>query len=624
MNSRQYNLLKHFINRKDEFLIGSQLAITLDISTRTLQSEIANLKKELSTNGAEIRSMAGRGYQLVITDSKKFNEYMSLYENSRVDNNDSDQRVHLILRYLLSSSYIKSEDLYRKLFISASTFSSDLKTVKEILKKYKLSTISKPHYGMHVSGKEQDIRLCLVKEVIAKYPSIAQFAVSVGLSFDLINDITAESLIENSYKISDLTFQSLIMYVMACIIRNRNDSHITDLDENNIVFMHEFTVAKTILKKLSLIYHFSFTNGDINDIAQTIIGKRYYDNEELITVDSQEIVNGMLKHIKDKTGVDFAWDVELRLSLALHIMPMQIRATEGFIPENDLTYTIKANYLYAYEIATIATAYLSDIFHYMFGEEEISYLALHFNISLDKMKVNNRPKKVLVLCSSRRANSLLLRYNLYKHFGERFSGLNIQNIYEATGEFDDYDIIFSTTLNSSIVPKNAILINYFLTDKDYQKIDMALSGIKGSDFLSSFFKEDLFISELDANNKEEVIKAMCQHCLSRRNVVENFYDLTMEREKFGATAFHNMIALPHPDHSTSEKLFVTVAILKEAILWGDLPVQLVLLISPGEDIEEIRNFFNIISSFISEGNIVEQIIEKRSFSFFISSLIKLV
>ncbi|WP_434127399.1 helix-turn-helix domain-containing protein, partial [Enterococcus faecium] len=71
----------------------------------------------------------------------------------------NDDFVSRIIEFFIQEeTYIKSEMLCERLFISQSKLSQELKKLRRILSHYQLSIQTKPYYGMKLSGSEFDLR----------------------------------------------------------------------------------------------------------------------------------------------------------------------------------------------------------------------------------------------------------------------------------------------------------------------------------------------------------------------------------------------------------------------------------------------------------------------------------
>ena len=71
MNDRQRGILLHLVAAEDP-LTSDYLAQQLDVSSRTIKSDMVVLSAELRENGAELISRRNRGYSLQILDDERF------------------------------------------------------------------------------------------------------------------------------------------------------------------------------------------------------------------------------------------------------------------------------------------------------------------------------------------------------------------------------------------------------------------------------------------------------------------------------------------------------------------------------------------------------------------------
>lgn len=113
-------------------------------------------------------------------------------------------------------------------------------------------------------------------------------------------------------------------------------------------------------------------------------------------------------------------------------------------------------------------------------------------------------KNVLFICSSRRSDSLLIKSGIYNHFSNRISQIDVKNLYEIHSiNPSEYDVIFSTTLNDKRVPKNAIKLNHFLTNTDYNTIEFALNHGSIFKMIEPLFSKSRFITNLKSRKQRK-------------------------------------------------------------------------------------------------------------------------
>lgn len=385
LNERQKQIFLCLDENKNSFIKGIELANKVNCSLKTLQNTVKEMKIILEKYQLEIISMTSKGYNLIIHDQQEYNDFKQLLLESddKKDFNNQGYRITYILSTLLSDNhFVKADDLASQMYVSRSSVSSDLKIVKRVLEKYQLKIEHKPNYGMIVVGLEKDKRDCIIKE---------QLELQLGHStikkewLATISDIVVDSLMKAKYRISDVVLQNLVLHICVSIQRMQHGIYI-DNPQMARQYGHEHVIAKKILDELASIYHFIVTENEISFLAIHLLGKRSYEENDLISKEIDYFVNGMLEEIKIKTDIDFYGDVELKISLALHLVPLLVRLESQMQLQNTMIQDIQANYPLAYDVAVIAASYISEQKHYQLSSDEVGYLAVHFSLSLSKKR----------------------------------------------------------------------------------------------------------------------------------------------------------------------------------------------------------------------------------------------
>lgn len=625
LTTRQKKIVKLLYEHEGNFIKGVQLSHMLECSIKTLQNDIKELKNVLSKYHIDIQSATGKGYQLIIhneKDFKSFEKELVEKENYEDFNNQSNRITYILSQLLLKDTYIKSDQLADEMYVSRSSISSDIKIVKKILEKYQLSIDHKPNYGMKVIGTERQKRDCITKERLTrnlKNDSIKNEWISI------VSDIVVETLMQTKYRISDVVLQNLVLHIWVSIQRMKDGIYIENQQSLN-KYAHEKMIAKIILDKLSSIYHFETKESEVDFLALHLLGKRSYEEQDIISSEIDRFVNDMLEYIKLKTDIDFIGDLELKISLALHLNPLFIRLENQMQLQNSMTKDIQSNYPLAYDIAVIGAAYIQQQKNYSLSDDEIGYLAVHFSLSLVKKENKVNPKKVLVICNARRGDYLMIQHTFLKEFNEMISDLHIANANEISQlQVDSYDCVFTTFLNHPLIPKRALRINFFIDQKDRQRIRRALLGQNASSDILNYFQKDYFMENVNATTKEEIIHQMCNLANHYIDFDTDLYSACMRREQLGSTAYGHLIALPHPDSLISQKTIVVTAILKKPIIWSGQKVQLVFLICVEKgNQKDLRTLFEWISKLMIDQKNVEDIIQNSHYDTFMKYLKTLI
>ena len=236
----------------------------------------------------------------------------------------------------------------RDRYISRSQISNDIKLAKNILSSYHLTLISKPYYGIKIIGKENDIRNYIIQEKLKIKNLVCDEITHTFNSHEHINDINnivIKILTHSHYIISDIALQNLILHIVTTVNRIKS-GHLIHMDSLNIspVYAHVIDISKNILEKCADIYNFEFNDDEIFFLALNLYGKREFDKQEFITDEINNLVFLGLYKIKEIFGLDFTSNLNLRISLGLHILPLLTRINTNMQLRNIMTFNIKQKY----------------------------------------------------------------------------------------------------------------------------------------------------------------------------------------------------------------------------------------------------------------------------------------
>jgi mannitol/fructose-specific phosphotransferase system IIA component (Ntr-type) len=114
---------------------------------------------------------------------------------------------------------------------------------------------------------------------------------------------------------------------------------------------------------------------------------------------------------------------------------------------------------------------------------------------------------------------------------------------------------------------------------------------------SDFICRDAIRTQLEADEKEAVIRAMGQALVEAGKISQDNYEsiiaAILKREELGSTGIGRGVAVPHTKHPAVDKLVGTVAISEEGVdfdsLDGEKVHLLFLLISPPDISRQLRD-----------------------------------
>ena len=165
-----------------------------------------------------------------------------------------------------------------------------------------------------------------------------------------------------------------------------------------------------------------------------------------------------------------------------------------------------------------------------------------------------------------------------------------------------------------------MLINFFLTEADHQKIEMALSGITNSADVLHHFHKHLFYAGPCAS-KSELIQILCGKSESMFPTSGRLLHSIMLHETITSTYFGNGVAMPHPDQPMTDQSFISVGIPDKPLLWeGEESASLVLLVSIEKDNPAALQIWQYLSYLLSDEDIIQRIIDNPTYENFTDSI----
>lgn len=617
LTKRQIEILLNLFSNLDAPVSLQVFTDQFHLSLRSIQTDIAEIKETIKEHGLYIENNKNC-ICMSITNQETANIFMNSiiqdYNLNQFFEDQSSRISYIISRLLDSNDYLKSADLADEMYISRSQISNDIKLAKNMLSSYHLTLISKPYYGIKIIGKENDIRNYIIQEKL-KIKNLVCDEITHSFSshehIDDINNIVIKILTHSHYIISDIALQNLILHIVTAVNRIKS-GHLIHMDSLNIspVYAHVIEISKNILEKCADIYNFEFNDDEIFFLALNLYGKREFDKQEFITDEINNLVFLGLYKIKEIFGLDFTSNLNLRISLGLHILPLLTRINTNIQLRNIMTFNIKQKYTLAYDLASTFTNTIIPSDKKIL-DDEIAYVALHFVNYIDENSPQKK-KRMLIISSLRRSETILLQNNILRNFPSIKEVKIISKNSLSTTNVNNYNVI-CTTENDIFINNNKIQkISYFLNDTDIKKIELLLDGFNGPKDILDCFSEDLFYYG-DAPSKNAVIKWLYEMAYKQGLADEKLYHSIMNHENVTSTYFGNYLAIPHPEIFLSETSFISVAILPKPILWDDEYVDIVFLVSIQKNNPNAFKLWSYLSFLISNNTTLEEIKKEPTF-----------
>lgn len=449
-----------------------------------------------------------------------------------------------------------------------------------------------------------------------------------SVTMQLIADCVERVTVAEGFTVNSLLYQNLLVHIAVALLRIEHGCYVP-IDPHRLSSMRgtrEFAVAQMIAHAIADKTGIILPDEEAAYIAIHLAGKQtlYAPEDDRGLVISDEVwdlVSRMLELVWQAFRFDFRGDLELRMNLARHIVPLSVRLRYNMKLKNPMLADIKRRYPLAFSMAVDASSILVKRYGSTLSEDEVAYIALAFALALERQKSQPAKKKVLMVCATGTGSARLLEFRYLKEFGEYIDSITTCDVLHIdTVDFSDIDYVFTTVPLHRDLPVPVREVQFFLDDiREVEDVRELLRGaapsrISNQDRLSPYFDSRLFLPHLSASSKQEALDVLLDCVCQCKVVSDNFRELVWKREALAATSFGNLVAMPHPMQVSSQESFVCVAILEEPIEWDGFghEVQLVFLtaLSDAGGVEQ-HAFLETLSRFMVSSFGVQSLIEQR-------------
>ncbi|TKH34597.1 PTS fructose transporter subunit IIA [Paenibacillus polymyxa] len=644
MNARMVSILQHLL-AADAPVKSDYLAKLIQVTSRTIRSDIRELDEFLSKHGAAIKSVRSRGYELKITDNRSFRALLQqLFLSGEPDDPGSPgyRQLYLIKRLLLADHYVKLEDLADELYISKSTVQNDFKEVKQTLQGYGITIDKRPNYGVKLKGDEIQLRFCLSEFIVSRSEEQggtlhAALRIVPPHEMTLICGIVLEQTQKYEVTLSDIAFSNLSIHIaIACKrIRDGNQVAMLSTEIGDLRGTDEFRAAEHIVGLIEKELQLSFPEDEIAYIAMHLAGNKWFVGiegqqiedmgpEKLLDWNIYELGKEMLAEIDRDLNLNISRDTELLIGICLHLKPALNRVKYGMSIRNPILEHVKSNYSLAFQAGVIGAKLVESKLNIAIPEAEMGYLAIHIGAAIERQRMNTRPKRCLVVCTSGVGSARLLKYKLQSTFGSSLEVAGTTEYYKLQQvPLHDIDFVVSTIPIQLSLSVPVVVVQTLLGGSDMDKIGSFLAGEAEFDF--HYIREELVFLRQNFTTKEEVISFLGQKIYAEGLIrsAEGFIGLVLEREQAAPTAYGNLVAVPHPIIPQSNQTVWAVCTLQQPIEWGDKPVQFICLLSIEKNGKEPPSkMYNHLMELVDNSDIVQQMLKCETYEEFSRIIVK--
>lgn len=623
-SERERKIIMEIANA-DKFITGKSLSLLLNVSMRTIQTEIAKINRQLF-----LIHSSNRGYS-IDTDN---------YNLCSHHTQPAQSYEHLILRKLISSgkSY-HIDELADHFYISTSSLEKTLNSFKSLLSIYDLR-ICRKKMCIHIDGNELSKRKFINHLILEETtPTFGNFS-NLNLYFPNINTDKMKSIIVNSinkfnYSVDNTYLSNIIINISIALYRMKDEHYVNETTYHDTANLSiEFRIAKEICGQYSAHLHINPSNADLIHIATLLAGQiRPLSDMPDIEFASEVMTEKFLNQIGNILLSSFNYymlDIDYSDSLyafALHVNNMIIRLRNMQPVTNDILENIKRNCPFIHDVSVQIAKQIGDTYGLHIPDSEIGYISVHIGYLIENATKKGNKIKVTLLCHEYHHIMERIKNKLTAHFSELID-ISIADFEHKQAVTSIDADLFITTTPLNIAGAKTICISPFYTNKDYIEIDRVIHAClkkkhenRYNQLLSSLFHEKLFFKQENLNTKEEVIKFLGQKVINFGLCEDGFIESALLREKLSSTCFFDTFAIPHAIELNAKKTMFCVLINKKGITWDKRKIYIVLMIAVNaNDRKKFMEIYNGIVQTLDTPEKVELLISADTHVEFINYL----
>ncbi|OTP88126.1 hypothetical protein B6D12_08155 [Gilliamella apicola] len=622
------DLFDFFLLKKEPILI-KDIASTINVSERTIRTDISNLNDYLINKNAKIKLIRQKGYILDCEDEKKIIDWWGNFnktEGYSLLGSLKERQNYLFALLLNELKYYSVYELMEHLCISKNTLYMYLKNIRKTLSNYNLKLINNTNTGFKVIGTEYDKRkaildLFLINDLqsyLVGFTDLEKLFLT-NIDLDLLKTLESKHLYSLQLLDSDFYHKNIISTIALAIARVKEGLTINEISiEVPKLMDHALDAIYLFLKEIENSFSITLPINEINYFILTlsINVPRLIKNPKNHPSESSIIVDELLTSIYETSNLNWTKDKILFEDLVNHIENFIKISSIDKERKNPILSTIINSFPFAYSLSLTHLGVIGKKYNIFFSEDEVGYIALHIAGAIERHKAKTQQLNVIIVCGGGFAMSKIIESKINKKFPNKF---NIKKTYSYAefqlSNISDIDLTITTLpftqentptvyIDMSNIDKAIDDLKYYLTDDQINNNVMQL-----------FNPENFYYFDTDKLSKKDLLVKMAVD-LEKQNIVSaDFVSSVLERESLQTTLINDVIAIPHSMTMIANRSRVSVAIFPNGIQWEkDKKCNFIFLLAISKTDNEITdNLYDLILNLIDDKAMTKQLLKAYTF-----------
>ena len=419
--------------RDYEVLELDSMSEYLGVSVKTLKNQLKELAEILKEFGVDIRFVSGN--QLMVRGHEKFAEVMSM----SIPRFEMEFERRFLLLLVLHDNFLTIQEIADELLVSKSYAEKHLAS---IMKKYPEDIQAQRHYGIRYAASQNKRREVFVK-ILFPYLFGEDYIVALeqfdSLHFPLFHYFTKKQMERTRgavlqlqglewFQLTDESLQQLFLYILFLV--RHADSGNTERPaaiQEDFINTQEFDGLFEWIPGWCQEFGLPDSKEELRYMYTLLLSlrKQKIACQDQIMEKMRHPIQEILKGITERLSVDFCNDEDLIEGLSSHIYTTILRGNHLDI-ETDayMVKSMKRQYPFGFEMAAIAADYIADMYNLSMKENDLIYLAIHFQAAIERMKDEGEKTKIIIVCHFGAAAARIIRSKIERKLvGVKVTGM---------------------------------------------------------------------------------------------------------------------------------------------------------------------------------------------------------
>ncbi|OOV77009.1 MULTISPECIES: BglG family transcription antiterminator [Mammaliicoccus] len=576
MLDRHVKLIKLLLLNSESYLNGNEIADYLIVSNRTVRNDIKYINTEIIEN--VIISVKGRGYRL----------NKELYSINEIENiliqyteKNGQTMIKLAYQLLMYKQSVTLDQLAQDFNLNKNEIIDYIAQIQSWCESFDISIKLVKRKGVTIKGNEMDIRNAILhlNQLSTNDVKVEDFIIHEipKAHSQLIMYIMEQHLNEQGIQTSKVHIRQLLVHLIIIFKRIKESNEKWDINEEALV------ISRAIIQDINQQLKYNLSDETAKLFSFFI--SYYFDKYDLgfKHIFIQSYIDRLIHQMNLKVGIDFEHDDLLRENIYSHFSRTYLRIVKNIYINNPLTDDIKRQYPFVFNALYETVNHLESDAQLNLSEDEIAFLALHFQSSIDRNVQEHF--NIVITCYYGLGISSLLEARIQK-LNDKINitdTLKLEDVPQY--HFSNTDILVTThEIDMANVPDSVEVVHVspLFSEDDANKIQTILNQKQNPILKKDALSPIEFVSQPIQQNETTTVDIFeqTQIILEDKHAITNGYiESALEREKFSSTYIGNNIAIPHGDPTRVLKSHVLMFRHRQEVPWKQHKVKLIFFLA---------------------------------------------